>query len=76
MIESVSESEQTLACRSRSPDRSWPRRLEYLVRSFQLALLEQEPADNADLRGLANEPTMDTFEPAGEFGDERLSDAL
>ena len=75
LIESVSESEHTLGCRSRSVDRSCPLRFEYLVRNFQLLEFpDPDPPEMADFRGLASEPTMDTFEPAGEEGEDRLSD--
>ena len=76
LSESVSESEQTLGCRSRSVDLSWPLRFEYRVRSFQLPELEPDPPETVDFRELINEPTMDTFEPAGDVGDDRLSEDL
>ena len=74
LILSVSESEQTLCCRSRSVDRSCPRRFENLVlRIFHDGPGEHEPS--FDLHVLS-EPTIDMLEPAGDDGDDRLIDDM
>lgn len=77
LIESVSESEHTLGCRSRSlpwtlSPRCCPLRFENLVRSFQLDEPGPVPDTVGFRHGLAKEPTMDTLEPAGELGCDRV----
>lgn len=66
---SVSESEHTLGWRSRSLERSCPRRFEYRVRNFQLT--DDPDCLEPILRALTRLPTIDTLLPDGLDGEER-----